>query len=450
MLTHSKILILGYGRSGKGAVKLAQTLHADIVVLDQKPIPESDHTEHVDYQLFTPELKLNFTPDIVVFSPGISPYSEFGKWAEKLPGSHLSELAFAMTFNTCPILAITGTNGKTTTTELTTHILKQLGYAAVSVGNIGNSFAAAVAEAHHANPPDVFVAEVSSFQLEKMGTLSKVFLSSVLTNITSDHIDRYPSFKDYQNVKLSIFKYTHKKTWANLQLHPLFHETPCRTFSAQSENANFFVRDNIVYKRTTGHIIPIIEQNQTRLFGLHNAENMMGALAIVSDFIPDFEQKIPQIREALRSFCLGPHRMDCFATDAGKRFVDDSKGTNPDAVCVAVRHFAQGKNVRLILGGLDKGMDFKLLIPLAPMISKAYLYGQAKETLYTILKKDFSCECIHDFEDCTRKAYAEMDSNDVLILSPACASMDQFKDYAERGLIFQKIIHNLLKVHIIT
>ncbi len=441
------ILILGNGRSGQGAITLAKFFYERIVMVDEKEIPYEQQDSMVEYYVFEEGLTFDFAPDIVVISPGISPYKAFGKWAEKLNATIVSELGFALMCNThkIPILGITGTNGKTTTTELTTHILQALGYNVEAVGNIGNAFSGAIAQSF-STPPDVFVAEISSFQLERLPSKFFPLHCAVLTNVTSDHINRYENFDDYRNVKMKIFEIAQNQSWIHLSQHPFYQgDKALRTFSASNDQCHLFLRDGTIWIRTTAHVIPLIEQRLTQLPGAHNAENMMCALALVLGFVNDAVSRLPEIRHAIQSFALGQHRVDCFATFQNQKFVDDSKGTNPDAVRVAVEHFAKGKNVRLILGGLDKGMDFSLLKPLAPMIAKAYLYGQAASQINDVLHADFVCEMILPFRECVKKAYDEMGSDDVLLLSPACASMDQFKDYAERGDVFQEMIHNCLK-----
>lgn len=421
------VWVLGYGRSGKAAVRLAAQLGAKVIVSDEQSLTECPYP----FLRFVPGVPAP-KADLAVISPGIDPKSDFGRWIYGSGVPVRSELAFGAAFMPVPMLAVTGTNGKTTTTELTVHFLKALGIAAEATGNIGHALCAAVADRLAGiTETEVFVTEVSSFQLEAAENIAP--FSAVLLNITSDHLNRYDSFKAYGKIKFKLFKHpAHcavRSDWKG-SFEKEFGRLPV-TFSATDPNSDW----TLVNKTIFYHHTAILNLETVALPGDHNAENLMAALALVTDFVPNWRDELPSLQVAAESFRLSAHRVERIAEWDDMCFINDSKATNPDAVLAALKLVGGRHNVRLLLGGLDKEMDFSLLNDGAGSVAKAYLYGQCAKRIAAALT--FPYELFSSFDDAFEAAFAAMHRGEVLLLSPACASMDQFRDYAARGEAFR-------------
>lgn len=433
-----RILILGAGRSGNGTAALALKLGQIPIIADEKNISVSDRILGVEYLHFTGSDTLFPEVSFAVLSPGIVPDSVFGKWAYSGDVPVISELEYGATHTEIPILAVTGTNGKTTTTELTVHLLNALGIYAVAAGNIGHALARAVAESFDVLvKPDVFVVEVSSFQLEA----ASAFLpnAAVLLNITSDHLNRYDSFEAYGNTKMKVFAHA-KYCFVRADLLDwfvrLYPRSDAVTFSETACEAVWQYRDGLIYYQNED----VVTVPEKQLPGVHNAENLTAALMLLSTQVPGWRNRLPEIQSAVDAFRLDSHRVELIAEYDGKRFVNDSKATNPDAVIVAVRLYGENHNIRLLLGGLDKEMDFSLLQVVAPSVAKAYIYGQCASKIDIALADTMQKSRFEKFEDAVLTAISEMKPGEVLLLSPACASMDQFRDYRARGDAFVRLV----------
>ena len=218
-------------------------------------------------------------------------------------------------------------------------------------------------------------------------------------------------------------------------------ETPVTTFSAEDPEADFTLRDSVI----CWHDRPVFDLNNGSLQGRHNAENMMAALALLRAVKGEDALFAQETVQALAAFKSSPHRMEIFARQNGITYVNDSKATNPHAVNAAVRQFADGRNLLLILGGLDKGMDFSELQVSFPHIKQAFLIGSCREMLFSELSGKVKCRLTGDFRTAVRDACAAAGPGDVVMLSPASASMDQFKNYAERGDRFKQIVQETLR-----
>ncbi|MCQ2379269.1 MAG: hypothetical protein MJ016_08750, partial [Victivallaceae bacterium] len=362
--------------------------------------------------------------DLVVASPGVPPLkSKLYRQAERSGIEFIGEMEFASRHcGKIPLLAVTGTNGKTTTTELVEHLLKRSGVDAVAAGNIGRPLSDVAADALiSGKKPEVVALEVSNFQLEKAPTFAP--FAAALLNLASDHEDRYADgFSGYCRVKKSIFDRVDE---ARRVYGLSFPDAPRR----------------IVRKGDA------LYDGETRLIGFsggamaspHNLENLAAALELVRIFLGRY----PELPGALENFAPGAHRMQTVSEICGRIFIDDSKATNPHAVFAALR--AMTRPVVLLLGGLDKGMDFSDFAHLDnSRIRAVVLFGQCREKMRAALPGDLPCfDGGMDFEKTVKLAARASRRGDAVLLSPGCASFDMFKSYGDRGDRFQELAGNL-------
>ena len=449
MNLENSVMVCGFGVSGKAAVKLAGYLGKHIVIVDENnsremrdqaaAIKKEYHCEADLYFSWTPEISLPRC-ETLVMSPGIRRNSALFQAAEAASSRLINELEFAFEHISCPIAAITGTNGKTTTTELTTELLKASAIRAESAGNIGRALSECAIEVMEGRVK-YLVVEVSSFQIDTISKFPKC--PAAILNIASDHIDRHGGLDSYAATKFRIFETSAgtspstriiNSNLAGLKEKFLPPSLPMTTFSATDQNADFTLDDGII--RFHGREILPFEEAQLK--GIHNAENIMAALALVRALLGEDAIFASCVKDAIRSFKPDAHRMELFLEKNGVKYVNDSKATNPHAVNAAVETFATGKNLILILGGLDKDMDFTELERSLPRIKQAFLIGQCKEKIYDAISSDVKCKMSSSFESAIKDACSLAVSGDCVILSPATASMDMFKNYAERGNRFKE------------
>lgn len=408
------ILIFGKGVSGQGAKELAEVLgdSCDLVV-------DGDRFEWEKY-------------DLCVTSPGFAADSELIKGAKNHGIKIISEMEYGFLHYPGKILAITGTNGKTTTTELTCALLESVGMEAACAGNIGLPLSSLCAEIllGKKSKNTLAVVEVSSFQLEYIDKFSPY--AACFTNLASDHLNRYnDSLEEYRAMKMRIFNgvpSARRFFGASLQ---------------KNTDSSIEIKDGSIYFKKS----KIADYCDCRLKGLHNLENMECALNLVSTVLGDEKMQSSEFVDALKNFKAGHHRIEEFEiVFEGKKLtaVDDSKATNPHSVVAACKTFAPPRRqLRIILGGLDKDMDFSEILPCLPYFAKCYLIGEAEEKLYDILSPYVECQKFgKDFTLCCRTLKKDAVEGDILILSPACASMDMFRNYAERGDIFKANMQN--------
>ena len=395
-----KIAILGGGVSGRGAALLAEKKGSSAVILndgENKGLPAD--------------------AGLIVASPGVHPLrSALYKAAQESGKEFISEMEYGFRHFKGPVAAITGTNGKTTTTELTVFLLKEAGFNAVAAGNIGVPLSEVAAQE---TQPDIAVVEVSSFQLELIDTFAPQ--AAVLLNLESDHEDRYAGgFKEYCAVKGKIFDRVPEE---NCIRGLSFADAPRRVL---------YEGDTLVCDGRQ-----LFDVTLTELSAPHNRENLAAAVELFLRFAPE---KINILPEAVKKFRCGRHRIEFFHERQGKRFYDDSKGTNPAAVVAAVKA-VPGKIV-LLAGGLDKGMDFSILSSVAHRVRAVVLYGQCREPIARVFRESGVpvWDCGTDFEYAVDTALHTACNGDAVMLSPGCASMDMFKNYQERGEKFKELV----------
>ena len=411
-----KIIILGAGRSGKAAAQLAECLN-----IPTKTLSDDDNSTAKDY----------FDDcQLIIVSPGIPPSSLLYQEAVASGKEIISELEFGARHFDGKYLAITGTNGKTTTTELTSHLLQALNVNAIATGNIGHPFCTVCADIISGKLPadTVPVIEVSSFQLEHTSVFAPT--AALILNIAEDHLDRYPGgMSEYSTTKEKIFK----RVLAENQIYGI-------TYKAQTENCRFKI-ENAIIKFDDMNVISF---DKLKLKGIHNQENVLGALELINRLLVLKKSDIQILKNALQTYTPGKHRVEKFLEHKGISYIDDSKGTNPAAVIAALRSISDtNKNIHLILGGLDKGMDFAPLKNYAAAIKKAYILGECREKIYKNLRDNLDCEKFTDFDECVSAACNEAHEGDTVLLSPGCASWDMFKNYKERGNRFKELVIKL-------
>ena len=412
-------LILGGGVSGRAALRLAETLGMEAEILsDPSPCPPEEAVAR---------------SSLIVTSPGVHPltsplWQAAKRRADRGETEFLSELEFG--FRHLPqrrCIAITGTNGKTTTTELTCHLLNAAGVPAVTAGNIGVPLADIAADMREGKlPPETLpVVEVSSFQLERADTFAPV--AAALLNLESDHINRYAGgFEEYCEVKRRIFRHVPEEN---------------RIFGLSIPAAR---RVEVREGRLFADNRELIELAATRLNASHNRENLAAAVELCLRILPEGGVFRQEFLEAIRSFEPGRHRLEVVAERNGIRYINDSKATNPASVLAALRTLPARRCAVLLLGGLDKGMDFTALLREKERIKFAVLYGACRDVIASVLDGEIPfVECGNDFEKAVRTAASHAAPGDTVLLSPACASMDMFRDYQERGNRFAELVRAL-------
>jgi UDP-N-acetylmuramoylalanine--D-glutamate ligase len=443
------VVVLGLGRSGMAAASLLQRDGARVVVRDESA---GDQVQERAIRLrrlgVRVELGNQFDRsthfDLAVVSPGIGPERPIVREMLTQNTPLLSELELAYRFCLCPIVAITGTNGKTTTTELITGMLAGCGKRTTSAGNIGNAFSDAVEASAGL---DAVVLEVSSFQLEKIEQFRASI--AVLLNITPDHLDRYESMDAYAAAKSFIFMNQQPEDTAVVSMETL--DTMRRmgiaikarpiTFSAYNREADVWLDwfdNNTIWCRLPECRGILLKMSETNLRGVHNAENVLATLATgLAMGLP-----VSQMREAICSYCPQPHRCEFVAEVGGVTYINDSKATNIDAVEKALRSLP-GQCV-LIAGGRDKGLDFTSLKEVvANKVKLAVLVGEAQGKMWRAWSKVAPCVRAFSMEEAVRLAASHARRGDTVLLSPACASFDMFENYEHRGEEFKRHVFNL-------
>ena len=366
--------------------------------------------------------------DFCVLSPGINPSAPLVRGLSEAGVPMLGELEIAYRFCPCPIVAITGTNGKTTTTELIAAVLAAGGKRTQASGNIGTAFSAAVRASANL---DVMVLEVSSFQLEHIAEFRPRI--SAHLNLTPDHLDRYKSMEEYEAAKWQIFRNQTPDDYAIVNTNLRLPEIAARkiTLSATGSKADYQLIDGWL----TANGEPVLEQSRTNLIGPHNAENMLAALAVADLYHVPREAAI----RALCNYQPLPHRCEKVGVIDGVTFINDSKATNIDALEKAL--LAMRAPVVLLAGGKDKGLDFTGLRQLVREKVKAVvLIGQMTEKLFAAWNSAVPCTRATTLADSVEKAHALAQSGDVVLLSPGCSSFDMFKSFEDRGDQFRELV----------
>jgi UDP-N-acetylmuramoylalanine--D-glutamate ligase len=443
-----RIVILGAGESGIGTALLAKQKGYDVFVTDASPIKEVYKTEllankiEFEEQQHTEQKILN--ADVVMKSPGIPNKVELVKKIRAKGIQVISEIEFAYQHKgESKVIAITGSNGKTTTTALTYHVCKLAGLDSACVGNIGYSFARQIAE----KPVEYYVVEVSSFQLDDIVTFKPNI--AILTNITEDHLDRY----DYkmENYVASKFSITKNQTEEDVFIYNEDDEVTVKNidkFLIKSYKAPItmskelpegaFLTTQQMHMKWKGEEMQM-SVDDFAIKGKHNKYNSMAAS--LTGFALGIRKE--KIREAMQTFESLEHRMEPVVTIKGVEFINDSKATNVNSTWYALE--SMDKPVILILGGVDKGNDYDALKDVVKEKVKAIVcLGTDNGKINEAFGKDVTLMVNTDnMTDAVTSAFHFAEKGDVVLLSPACASFDLFKNYEDRGTQFKQAAKNL-------
>jgi len=435
---NQNVAVLGAGLSGSAAALLLASEGAQVTVLDsaeEKNLLKSTlnnlRAQGVRVVCGSAADKDSSEYHWVVLSPGIDPASPLGRNFSSREIEIISELELGWRFCEIPVIAITGTNGKTTTTELLAQMLNARGQRTIACGNIGKPLSEVAREKQ---PLDVLTVEVSSFQLEAIRTFHPSI--TVWLNFAPDHLDRYRSVGEYRAAKLRIFENQTEQDVAVVHAAEALPKIRSRriTFSAYSDRADFRVSDGaIVYENQ-----PVLRLADTKLRGLHNIENLMATLAVGVSRGLSFAQMVP----ALRDYEPRPHRCEFVREIDGVEYMNDSKATNLDAVEKALT--AQTKPVVLIAGGKDKGFTFDPLRPLVKeKVRSAVLIGEMARSIKRSWDGAVNCEIATSLADAVERARGVAKPGDVVLFSPGTSSFDMFKSYADRGDQFRALVQTL-------
>lgn len=444
----TNLVILGGGESGVGAAILGKEKGMNVFLSDYGTIAERYRRqlddEGIEWEDGRHSMDRILAADEVVKSPGIAPTTPVIKAIVEKGIPVISEIEFAGRYTDAKMVCITGSNGKTTTTLLTYHILKNAGLNVGLAGNVGRSLALQVAREHH----DIYVIELSSFQLENMYKFRANI--AVILNITPDHLDRYDfKMQNYINAKFRIlnnlttqdaFIYWQDDPVIARQLEQLRIEAQMFPFAEHHESGSrAWVDDEASLIIDTPETSLNMPKAELSLNGLHNLYNSMAAA--LSACILDIDKE--EIREALSDFEGVEHRLEYVATIKGVRYVNDSKATNVNSCWYALE--STPPNTILILGGKDKGNDYSEILPLVKEKVKAivcmgkdntklldYFSGQVAEIYDT-----------HSIDEAVNRCAAIAVDGDTVLLSPCCASFDLFSSYEDRGRQFKQRVKNL-------
>jgi len=430
-----RVIVVGLGKSGIAAAKLCLSRGAHVVGTDaaapEKASPEA-RALGIELVLGGHEGAKFNEADLIVVSPGVPALPELT--AAELAGVEvIGELELATRFVTVPVIAIGGTNGKSTTTTLIGDMLTAAERPAFVGGNLGTPSAEAARPEY-----EIVVLEVSSFQLERAPSFAPRV--SILLNITEDHLDRYPSFLAYAEAKGNAFR---NQTSGDFAIVPEG-DADCRTQAARGRgrvvtfgaSGDYAVHGRSVTETASGEVFDL---SSSELHGLHNLENAAAAIAAVRSV----GVSASAVRAGLARFKPLAHRMARVATIDGVNFYDDSKGTNVGASVTALRGLAEARGV-LIAGGRDKQGSYEPLVrALEDKARAVVVMGEAAPLITAAVADRVPVKAARDMDEAVNLAFGLAEAGDAVLLSPACSSFDQFKSYAERGDRFVSAVKRL-------
>ena len=446
-LQNKRVLVVGLGKSGVASALFLKERGARVTVSDTKSpdqlrdeipvlldhgiaVETGGHGERTfrgqDLIVVSPGVPVDAPPLVQARGAGEPVIGEIELAAQHLPG---------------PIIAITGSNGKTTTTTLTGEILTAGGLPTLVGGNIGTPAISLVADA---KSETVIVLEVSSFQLETIQTFRPRV--AVVLNVTPDHLDRHRTFQAYVDAKARVFENQQASDFAVLNED----DSTCLTLAERTRAQVFWfsrkkevkqgawVRDGQILFRDGSGQREIMPVSEIPLKGAHNVENVLAA--VCAGALMGCKPEL--IRKAVRDFKAVEHRLEYVATVKGVEYYDDSKATNVDATIKALESFPA--NIHLILGGKDKGSDYRVLNDLLRQrVKRVYTIGAAAEKIESHIKGTTDIVHAETLDNAVRRAAAVAQMGDIVLLAPACASFDQFQSYNHRGRVFKEVVHSL-------
>ena len=446
-LANKRVLVVGLGKSGVASALFLKQRGAKVTVSDAKPEDQLrgeiplllDHGITVETgghgdRTFRGQ-------DLIVVSPGVPVDAPHLVQARALGEPVIGEIELAAQFLSGPIVAITGSNGKTTTTTLAGEILTAGGFPTVVGGNIGTP---AISLIERAGPDTWAILEVSSFQLETIATFRPHI--AVILNVTPDHLDRHRTFEAYAEAKARIFENQRPSDFAVLNQD----DPACLNLASRVKGQLFwFRRKNEVQQGAwlhEGRILfrdaagtrEIMLVSEIPLKGAHNVENALAGVCV--GMLAG--AKAEAIRDAIRNFKAVEHRLEFVARIRDVDYYHDSKATNVDATIKALESFPA--NIHLILGGKDKGSDYSILNDLLRQrVKRVYTIGAAAAKVESQIKSAVEIVHAETLEKAVRRASQDAQPNDIVLLAPACASFDQFDNYEHRGRVFKEVVQSL-------
>ncbi len=438
---NQNIAVLGAGLSGSAAALLLRSEGAQVTVLDSaeeknllKSTIDNLRAENVRVICGAATDEDLSTYHMAVLSPGIDPASRLVHNFSSRGIDIIGELELGWRFcEKIPVIAVTGTNGKTTTTELLAQMLNACGQQTIACGNIGKPLSEVAREKQ---PYDVLTVEVSSFQLETIRSFHPSI--SLWLNFAPDHLDRYRSVAEYRAAKLRIFENQTDADVAVVNAIEKIPNIPPRTitFSAYGNDGDFRLSEGAILYRDK----PVLRLADTKLRGVHNIENLMATLAVGMARGLSFGEMVP----SLCDYEPRPHRCEFVREVNGVAYVNDSKATNLDAMDKALR--AQTKPVILIAGGKDKGFSFDPLRSLVKeKVRSTILIGEMAESIRRSWAGAVESEIASSLADAVERAHASAKPGEMVLFSPGTSSFDMFKSYADRGDQFRSLVRALPK-----
>jgi UDP-N-acetylmuramoylalanine--D-glutamate ligase len=446
-------LVVGAARSGIAATRFLLSRGARVVLSDTKgeealhkaiaPLRELARHGELTLELGGHQAESFRRCDFVVVSPGVPLSLECFDESRKAGIPILAEVELAYRHLKGKVVAITGTNGKTTTTTLVGELLLGAGLKGHVAGNIGTPL---ISYAASSSPDDIYAVELSSFQLEAIHEFRPAVAS--ILNLTPNHLDRYAGFDDYVEAKRRIFMNQESTDFAVLNAdHPptarLAAEVKATAvlFSRRADVARgTFVQDDRLVYRDEGGDVELFRKDDISLRGDHNLENVLAAstVALLAGAAPR------TMRQVVRSFKGVEHRLEWVAEIDGVQYFNDSKATSVDATIKSLEAFPG--NIHVILGGRDKAGDFTLLRPLVERkVKHVLLLGEAAGKIRKALAGAAETTEVKDFREAVQLCRRHSTAGDVVLLAPACASFDTFEDYEHRGRVFKEAVYELKK-----
>jgi UDP-N-acetylmuramoylalanine--D-glutamate ligase len=443
-IKNKQVLVLGLGISGRAAVKFLLKRGAHVCAVDRNPELISNHPDVQELIHEGLVAKHESVPiqiqlfDLVVVSPGVPPSNPLYAAAQKAGIEVIGEVELACRFLNHPFLAITGTNGKTTTTFLIAHVLNESGKSASILGNVGVPLTAEIDSSSFGLEGHILVVELSSFQLETLH--AKVVDAGVILNITPDHLDRYPDLRAYASAKIHLKDcmkpdgqlYIFEAAYREFQ--DLFKGYRAFTYGYSPTSTFYTDKQNVYSSLHAEFLLP----EQYHGMESHDVENLMAAYALCKTMGVTAEQFL----KALATFKKPLHRLEFVRSFKDVAYYDDSKGTNIDAVIRAVNSL-KGEII-LIAGGVDKGAAYTPWIQaFAGKVKCVFAIGQAAFKIKQDLDSNLPVEESPTLEDAVKNATSLAKPGQVVLLSPGCSSFDMFRDYAHRGEEFKRIVNSL-------
>jgi len=433
-----KIGIIGLGKSGYWSAKLASSLNCKVFISDINL--DINHPYVHDLKQLNIEVELGkhsdrfLDCDLVIKSPGIPNRIDIINKISNLNIPIISEIEFASLHSNVKNICVTGTNGKTTTVSLIFDILNSE-LNVLKAGNIGIPFSKVVFEnmLYKENKFDFCIIELSSFQLEHSNFLKKEI--SAILNISVDHMDRYDSFEHYLNTKMKIFENSNYCIYnfddEKIKKSVTSNNSNAHAFSLKKGHGSFYLDNNKIKSVNSNYTLDIDKCN---LKGVHNISNFVAAATIAKKVgIRD-----NNIFKIIKNFKGLSHRFEHFLTKDGIDFINDSKSTNIDSAVKAIKSI--DNSIILIMGGIPKEEDFSSILKFKNKIKAVIAYGKASQSISDSLSKQMNVKMIENFKDAVNMSIKYAGKESTILLSPACSSFDQFKNFEERGTVFKNMV----------